>query len=592
MKYLIWLLLTILIVVPVVAAPDCPAVVETALATTDALCETTGRNQVCYGNVRVDAQPQPGIVNFNFNQAGDRVPVTALQSLRLSPMEVDSGAWGVAMMRLQASIPSSTPEDITLLMFGDVKLENGVQTPQVVLDVTVSTDEYINVRRLPSTNASIMGVLAPEQRVRALERLEDASWVRIETPDSGVIGWVDASLVTSEDELLDLNVTERWTPRYRPMQAFYFESGENNPGCPAAPTSGLLIQTPEGVGRVTLLINEVSVRIGSTAFLEARPGEEMRVSTVEGSVEVEAMGETQTAAAGSEVSVPMDEHNEPSAPPRRPRPYNQTEWESLPVEVLDEDIGDIPAPLTEEEIEQIAQTNTGESQSPVPVGVTPTSDSSQPLPASGGSVTLSSGDGCTWGVRNSTSVDVAFSWDAVGNGDSGGGVVPANGSTSFSVDAQRVSITYDLGNGPQSDAASSDTCGGDAPASTPPTQSVESTAEASPPADSSSDDQPADEPSEAPTSLPPTEEPSAEPPTSEPPPTEEPSAEPPTSEPESAAPPASSPAAAAQQLSLPPQPPAEEPPPQDSPAGEQQPQGSSGEELPPQNPPFPEGTPS
>jgi hypothetical protein len=355
MKYLIWLLLTIWIVVPVAAAPDCPTVVDTALATTDALCETTGRNQVCYGNVRVDAEPQPGVDDFEFSQAGDRVPVTALQSLRLSPMDMDTGAWGVAMMRLQASIPSSTPEDITLLMFGDVKLENGVQTPQVTLDVTVSVDEYINVRRLPSTRASIMGVLAPEQTVQALERLEDTSWVRIQTPDMGIIGWVDASLLASEGDLTTLSVTERWTPRYRPMQAFYFESGENSPGCPAAPTSGLLIQTPEGVGRVTLLINEVSIRIGSTAFVEARSGEELRVSTVEGEVLVEAMGVIHTAPAGAEISVPLDDHNEPSAPPSKPRPYNEAEWESLPVEALEEEIVEIPAPLTDDVIEQIVE---------------------------------------------------------------------------------------------------------------------------------------------------------------------------------------------------------------------------------------------
>jgi hypothetical protein len=566
MKYLIWLLLTILFVVPVVAALDCPAVVENALATTDELCETTGRNQACYGNVRVDAEPQPGVDDFNFDQAGDRVAVTALQSLRLSPMEVDSGAWGVAMMRLQASIPASRPQDITLLMFGDVQIENAVSTPSLVLDVTVSVDEYINIRRLPSTRASIMGVLAPDQTVRALERLEDGSWVRIEIPDSGVIGWVDASLVTSEDDLMTLSVTERWTPRYRPMQAFYFESGENNSGCPAAPTSGLLIQTPEGAGQVTLLINEVSVRIGSTAFVEARPGEEMRVSTVEGSVEVEAMGETQTAAAGSEVSVPMDEYNEPSAPPRKPRPYNQTEWESLPVEALDQAIDDIPDPLTEEEIEQIAQTSAGASGSPTTAStdITPESGTTLALPASGGSLSLSSDSGCTWVVYNSTPVDVAFSWDAVGNGDSGGGVAPAGGSTSFSANAQTVSITFDLGNGPQSAAASSDSCGG-APASSPATQAVESTDEPSPPVESSSDEPAVDEPSALPISSLPTEEPTAEPPPSEaptaeppptePPPTEEPVAQPLTSELATSVPP--------EPAALDPPPPAQEPPPGD-----------------------------
>src|SRR5262245_17695172 len=168
LRSLSWLLLFALVVVPVMAAVDCPTVVENALQATDELCEATGRNQACYGNVRVDAQPQPGIHDFNFNEVGDRVEVAALQSLRLSPMEAETGDWGVAMMRLQASLPSSQHQDITLLMFGDVQIENAVQTPQVPMDVTVSVDEYINVRRLPSIRAGVMGVLAPGQTVRAL----------------------------------------------------------------------------------------------------------------------------------------------------------------------------------------------------------------------------------------------------------------------------------------------------------------------------------------------------------------------------------------------------------------------------------------
>jgi hypothetical protein len=527
MKYLIWMLLTIIVVVPVVAAPDCPAVVTTALATTDELCETTGRNQACYGNVRVEAEPQPGIENFDFDQAGDRVPVTALQSLRLSPMEVDSGAWGVAMMRLQASIPSSTPEDVTLLMFGDVKLENGVRTPQVTMDVTVSVDEYINVRRLPSTRASIMGALAPGATVQALERLEDSSWIRIQTPDMGIIGWVDASLMTSADDLTALSVTERWTPRYRPMQAFYFESGENNPNCPSAPTSGLLIQTPEGVGRVTLLINEVSIRIGSTAFVEARAGEEMRVSTVEGEVLVEAMGVIHTAIAGSEISVPLDDRNEPSAPPSKPRPYNQTEWESMPVEALEEDVVEIPAPLTNEVIEQVVQSELTAIAPPpdAPTAAPPTPGDEPPLPAPDGSLSLESADDCTWVVNNSTINDVGYTWDAVGSDDSGGGVAPANGSDSFSVRAQTVSITFDVGDGPQSSAASSESCTAEvpatAPASPPATEPVEVTDEATSATESPTDVPPVDETPVAPTSEPPADDPSAEPPPDDPPTPEE-----------------------------------------------------------------------
>lgn len=524
----IWLLLFVLVVVPVMAAADCPSIVENALEATDEICETTGRNQACYGNAQIDAQPQTGIEDFAFDDVGDRVPVTALQSLRLSPMEIESGEWGVAMMRLQASLPTSQREDITLLMFGDVQIENAVSTPQITMDVTVSVDEYINVRRLPSTRAGVMGVLAPGQTVRALERLENGAWLRVEIPSSGVIGWLDASLVTSEDDVDTLTVSAPWVPRYRPMQAFYFQSGATDAACGEAPTSGLLIQTPEGVGQVTLLINEVSVRIGSTALFQASPGGELRVSTVEGTVEIEAMGETSTIPAGSQASVEMDEHNEPAAPPSHAVPYNQQEWEDLPLGSLGEQVGEIPDPLTDEEIAVVvaADTLANPSQAePVALFGTGTTDALPPTPSTGGVSVMSICAG-EWAVINTTPFEVAYEWDAVGNGASGGGMVGPNGDSSFSASAQSVSITY--GGGSASASSNGELCSGDAPRPTeeviPPTIEPDPSPEVVPP----TVEVPIIEPTVVPpTSVPPT----VEPPTSEPPTAEPPTPEPPTEEP-------------------------------------------------------------
>src|SRR5262245_44949072 len=106
MKYLrsfSWVLLSVLMLAPITAivlGEDCPEVVRAALQATNQLCETTGRNQACYGHVLLDAQPQPGLDSFTFDQAGDVVDVAAMQSLRLWPMEADSDVWGVALMKL------------------------------------------------------------------------------------------------------------------------------------------------------------------------------------------------------------------------------------------------------------------------------------------------------------------------------------------------------------------------------------------------------------------------------------------------------------------------------------------------------------
>src|SRR5436190_6254210 len=77
-------------VVPVLAA-DCPALVQQALAATDRLCHETGKNQACYGNINLSAKPNSNAKSFQFEQPGDRVDISAIKSLQLSPMALDRG---------------------------------------------------------------------------------------------------------------------------------------------------------------------------------------------------------------------------------------------------------------------------------------------------------------------------------------------------------------------------------------------------------------------------------------------------------------------------------------------------------------------
>ncbi|MFN8371430.1 MAG: hypothetical protein U0694_00925 [Anaerolineae bacterium] len=52
---------------------DCPSFVEETLQTVSDLCGGTGRNQACYGNHSLDAEPQPGVDPFVFAAPGDVV---------------------------------------------------------------------------------------------------------------------------------------------------------------------------------------------------------------------------------------------------------------------------------------------------------------------------------------------------------------------------------------------------------------------------------------------------------------------------------------------------------------------------------------
>lgn len=102
---------------------SCPAIVLRALAAADTLCQQTGRNQACYANVALSAFPNPDAIDFQFEQAGDIASVADIDSMILSPMDETLGAWGVALMRLQANLPDSLPgQNVTFVLFGDVSI--------------------------------------------------------------------------------------------------------------------------------------------------------------------------------------------------------------------------------------------------------------------------------------------------------------------------------------------------------------------------------------------------------------------------------------------------------------------------------------
>jgi hypothetical protein len=122
---------------------SCPAMVEKALTAADLACQSTGRNQACYGNVALSAEPQPGVDDFTFSKTGDLVSVADLRTLRLSPMNLEGGTWGVALLRLQANLPDTIPgQNVTFLLFGDVEITNAVN-PELETDLNPMQAFYL-----------------------------------------------------------------------------------------------------------------------------------------------------------------------------------------------------------------------------------------------------------------------------------------------------------------------------------------------------------------------------------------------------------------------------------------------------------------
>lgn len=350
LRPVVWTILSLLFITPLVAltqSGECSAVVKAALEATNNVCSDTNRNQACYGHVRLEALPQSDDVPFKFSEVGDRVDVARVGSLRLSPMDIENDVWGVALMRLQADIADQLPDaNVTLLVFGDVEVKNAVPDP-VYADATVKGPSNANIRRQPSNRAFVIMSIPPGDTLRVKGRSEDGAWLYVELLGAESNGWVRRSLLKSENDLTTLKVIDPALTSYGPMQAFFLQNGKQQSTCDSAPNDGILIQTPEGAAQVRLWINEVKIKLGSTAFIQASPDQKlMIVNTLEGAAHVEALGVEQVAVAGTSVTVRMDENLQPIAPPSLPQAYEQSQVEQLPVENLERHIT-IAAPLSE-----------------------------------------------------------------------------------------------------------------------------------------------------------------------------------------------------------------------------------------------------
>jgi hypothetical protein len=123
------------------------------------------------------------------------------------------------------------------------------------------------------------------------------------------------------------------------VQSFYFRSGVGDAPCVEAPDSGILVQSPQGTGKIALRINEVDIQLGSTAFMQAEPGDDMEINVVEGEAVVTSQGASQIVNAGLHTGVLLDDSGQAASTPEPPAPYDSDKLRVLPVTNLTRSTG-------------------------------------------------------------------------------------------------------------------------------------------------------------------------------------------------------------------------------------------------------------
>jgi hypothetical protein len=152
----------------------------------------------------------------------------------------------------------------------------------------------------------------------------------------------------------DVEITNAAQENVAPMQAFILRTGVGDSQCQEAPQSGLLVQTPKGVGTINFNVNGVEVAMGSTVYFQAQPGDSMKVRTVEGAAVLKVKNRIVPVIAGTQASVPMDDDLMADGEPSDPEPYDVEIVESLEFDSLERDI-EIAEPLDEAEIADILE---------------------------------------------------------------------------------------------------------------------------------------------------------------------------------------------------------------------------------------------
>lgn len=332
------------------AQTDCPALVRAAIETAASTCEATGRNQLCYGHPAITAMMRI-TSEAAFGNPGDLLNVEGVQRLELSPMNLDDETWAVAMMNIQADLPASTSENVSLLLIGGAALDNLGDAVQI--EARIVAPNAINVRSAPSTQGSIVSILDPGIPVTLNGRNAAGDWYHVQLGEGGA-GWIVGYLVQADADLTALRVIDNDAPSYAPMQAFTLQTGMGDAGCAEAPNSGLLVQTPEAAGdNIQLQVNGVDFQLSGTAFLQAEAGNGLFVSILEGSGTLSALAKSVIVPAGAGSSVLIDENLLVNDVPADPTPYDPGVLQSLPLALLPRQI-ELIEPLRPRDITRLA----------------------------------------------------------------------------------------------------------------------------------------------------------------------------------------------------------------------------------------------
>lgn len=347
MKRLFIIGLVLLLSTAIVIAQEDSCVVTQALSSTAENCSDVAQGEACLGYTPVKA-----VVNCedapDINSAGDTVPLDVTCSMQVGDMESPED-WGVAVMKIPVT---DTDLSATYVLLGDVWIKNaGSSFSEIDGQIINDTDVYSG----PGSDYDVVGSMTVGEETVANACNCTGNWVRIRL-ESGEIGWIAARNIELEGDNADLPGVGNTTPVYEAMQAFEFDTGENDVPCDDAPPNGILIQVPDAVDSTEFKINGVVIQMASTVFIQSGADGNMIVEVLDGEATIIVDSFTVVISAGGRVVIPVLDYLPTGIP--QIEPYAVEDVANLPLDLLPEVI-DPTAPF--------------EDPNPIIIGVEPCS---------------------------------------------------------------------------------------------------------------------------------------------------------------------------------------------------------------------------
>jgi hypothetical protein len=283
-------------------------------------CRALDKDQVCYGNRSITVEFQgTDSAAPTFAQAGDIISLSAIKSIKSSPLNPDRGEWGLAVLKAQvANLPNTTAgQTATFIIYGDTSFTNltspdpngstgtqGSNQKPAGPSCPATTTRATYLRSRPGPNEQTVELLQSNTPVSISERRADGQWVFAQTQTN--TGWLYVQNLATSCDLNTLPVNDPNATAPLPgLNSFYFTTAVGaQSSCTDIPPAGLFIQSPGG-RKVTFKANGADITIGSSIILSAQPKGGMVLSVIQGQATINVGGVQQTVIEGHQTTISL-----------------------------------------------------------------------------------------------------------------------------------------------------------------------------------------------------------------------------------------------------------------------------------------------